>query len=400
MAAALPARGLNLQAFVQGEKRVRTARAATMRDSIVNRLKKMMTVQGLDAVVCISPENFGYVAGFIVPSQPLMRWRHAAAIVTADGNCAVLAVDMEDSTVRSRLNGVDVRIWGEFTDRPMSVLSDLLKDMDLSSARIGMELDYVPAGDQLELQSLLPSARFSPAGPFLSRVRQIKMPEEIRLMRRLARIADESICTALDDVSLGSSEMDIAAGLTRGVYRLGAEYFKLMIVASGERSVFPNVGPTQRQLQLGDICRVEIFPMISGYHAGVCRTARVRRSPPHADRIWKSLIECRHMVFDMIRPGASSRAIYEAFVGQLKRLELPPIQFVGHGIGLHLHEDPYLGMYSDVPLEAGMVLGIEPLVYNTGHGFGMQIKDIVLVTDGGMELLSDYWASEELLTVT
>ena len=104
------------------------------------------------------------------------------------------------------------------------------------------------------------------------------------------------------------------------------------------------------------------------------------------------------MVFT-IRPGASCRAIYDAFLAKLGEMKLPPISFVGHGIGLHLHEDPYLGKYSDTPLEAGMVLGIEPLIYETGFGFGMQNKDMVLVTSDGCELLSDYLDTDKLLVV-
>jgi Xaa-Pro dipeptidase len=193
--------------------------------------------------------------------------------------------------------------------------------------------------------------------------------------------------------------MDIAGGLTHHVYRLGSDGFKLMIVATGERSVYPNVGPTSRRLQPQDICRVEIFAMRNGYHAGVCRTACMQAPPPHAERIWQNLVECKYLVLDMIKPGASSREVYEVFIRHLSQLNLPPIDFIGHGIGLHLHEEPYLGIYSDVPLEAGMVLGIEPLVYNTGHGFGMQNKDIVLVTETGSELLSDFTNTDKLLTV-
>jgi Xaa-Pro aminopeptidase len=61
---------------------------------------------------------------------------------------------------------------------------------------------------------------------------------------------------------------------------------------------------------------------------------------------------------------------------------------VGHGIGVDLHEEPYLAPSSEALLEAGMVLGIEPLVYKTGHGFGMQIKDMVVVEEDGCRLLS------------
>ncbi len=78
----------------------------------------------------------------------------------------------------------------------------------------------------------------------------------------------------------------------------------------------------------------------------------------------------------------------------------------GHGIGLHLHEDPYLGKTpvlgqpgSDAKIEEGMVLGFEPLCYDTGYGFGMQNKDMLLVTAGGSELLSDYADTDRLLVV-
>jgi Xaa-Pro aminopeptidase len=193
--------------------------------------------------------------------------------------------------------------------------------------------------------------------------------------------------------------MDLAAALTRGVYAQGAEYFKLMIVATGERSVFPNVGPTDRVLKRGDVCRVEIFPIIGGYHAGVCRTAAVGAAPPEAERIWANLTACKYLLLEAIKPGASTRGIYDLYLKKVGELGLPPISFIGHGIGLHLHEDPYHGPTEDRALEAGMVLGIEPLIYQTGFGFGMQNKDMVLVTASGCELLSDHTDTDKLIMV-
>jgi Xaa-Pro aminopeptidase len=249
------------------------------------------------------------------------------------------------------------------------------------------------------LRELLPGAELVAGQNILARLRQIKTPGEIDILRRLSRIADRSIIEAYGAVRAGSTEMDLAAALTRGVYEQGAEYFKLMIVATGERSVFPNVGPTNRVLKHGDICRLEVFPMIAGYHAGVCRTAAVGAPPPQAERIWANLTQCKHLLLAAIKPGASTRAIYDLYLAKLGELGLPPISFVGHGIGLHLHEDPYLGPTQDQPLEPGMVLGIEPLVYETGFGFGMQNKDMVLVTERGCELLSDCADTDRLLVV-
>jgi Xaa-Pro dipeptidase len=376
-----------------------------MRKEVVVRQVKAMREAGLDAMISCSPENFAYLTGFVVPSQPLIRHRHAMVIVTADGGTAIFGVDMEASTIRRREPDTPVRIWAEFTDSAMAVLASQLRELGLASARIGIEMDYLPAGDMERLRRELPEAGFVPDEAILARLRQVKTQDEIDLLTRLSRIADRSITDALQAVKTGDSEMDIATHMTRNIYMLGAEHFKLMIVATGERSQLPNVGPTERRLQAEDVCRIEIFPVISGYQAGVCRTAVVQKPPREAERIWRHLVECKYLIMDMIRPGASCRAIYEAFIRKLSELALPPISFVGHGIGLHLHEDPYLGKTpvigkdGDAQLEAGMVLGVEPLCYETGYGYGMQNKDMILVTDSGCELLSDYADTDRLLVV-
>jgi Xaa-Pro dipeptidase len=377
-----------------------------MRAEIVDKVSGAARRAGLDAIIAISPENFAYLSGFVVPSQPLIRHRHAAAIVTASSGTAVFGVDMEASTIARRLPGEKSAIWKEFSDDAMLVLAEQLTGLGLAKARIGIEMDYVPAGDFLRLQASMPGARFEAVEGLLARLRQIKTPGEIDLLRRLSRIADQAITDALVTVRAGDTEMDIAGHLTKNVYSLGAEHFKLLIVATGERSCLPNVGPSARKLERGDVCRVEIFSVIGGYQAGVCRTAVVQEAPPMADAIWAHLVACKYMLLDMIRPGASCLAVYRAFIDKLAEMKLPPIGFVGHGIGLHLHEDPYLGQTPilgrpglDAVIEEGMVLGFEPLCYDTGYGFGMQNKDMLVVTRDGCELISDYADTDRLIVV-
>jgi len=370
-----------------------------MRPEIIARLRKVMKAEEIDAMVAISPENFAYNTGFVVPSQNIMRWRHAMAVVTKEGKEALVAVDMEETTVRNKEPGADIRVWREFSDRPMKVLAQLLEDFDVHESRIGIEMDYLPAGDLEDLRIFLPLARFTAVETIYARLRQVKTPEEINLIRRLSRITDEAVGEALYYVRAGMKELDLAGLLLKGLYARGAEHFKLMIVATGERSEFPNVGPSDRVLRQGDPCRVEIFGIIGGYHAAVCRTAVVQKSSPEIEQIWRNLVECKYLVLDMIHPGASTKEIYDTFLKRFSELNLPPISFVGHGIGLHLHEEPYLGKYSDSRLEAGMVLGVEPLVYGWGKGFGLQIKDMVLVTPDGCEVLSDRTGNDDLIII-
>ena len=371
-----------------------------MNHDILSRMKDAMKEADLDVLIAMSPENFIYTTGVAVPSHSLMRWRHAMAVVTRDGLQALVIVDMEESTVRSRLPEAAIRVWREFEDPPMETLGRLLEDMGARSAAIGIEMDYLPAGDFDHLRRLLPGARFQAAEGLFNRLRQRKTPGEIDLMRRLSAMTDQSIGQALKSVRAGMTEMDLAAALLKEMYSRGAEHFKLMIVATGERSEFPNVGPTHRVLERGDPCRVEIFGIIGGYHAAVCRTAVVQEASPRVERIWRHLIECKALVLDMIRPGADTHIIYDAFVKKFSELDLPPISFVGHGIGLHMHEEPYLGGKRGTRLEAGMVLGVEPLVYGWGRGFGLQIKDMVLVTSKGCEVLSDRTKNDDLITIS
>jgi Xaa-Pro dipeptidase len=363
------------------------------------RLGEAMRRAGLDALVCLSPENVAYTAGFVVPSQPLMRWRHAATVLTADGTQAMVCVDMEETTVRGARPSLDVRVWAEFGGSAMAALAGLISDLGLAGGRVGIELGYLPVRDHAELIRLLPKLTLTAADDLLTRCRQLKTTAEIELLTRLSRISDQAIRDACESVAAGSSEMDLAAALTRSVYAQGAQQFKLMIVATGERSELPNVNPSERILQPEDVCRVEIFSVIDGYHAGVCRTAIVGDAPPQAHRVYQNLADCKKILLGTIGPGIQASAVYQCFRAKFDELGMTPIAFAGHGIGVDLHEAPYL--MADAPdlLEAGMVLGVEPLVYRTGHGFGMQIKDMVAVTGDGCRLLSDVTSTDEPLRI-
>src|SRR5437870_7239656 len=168
-----------------------------MRQDVIARQVAAMRAANLDAIVSISPENFAYVIGFLSPTAPLMRWRHAMALVTADGATALVVVDMEASTIRAKSpEGTEIAVWREFKFDAMQVLANLLRKRGLGKARIGIELDYLPAADLSELQKLLPEAMFVPAQNLLARLRQIKTPAEIEILRTLSRIADKAITEA------------------------------------------------------------------------------------------------------------------------------------------------------------------------------------------------------------
>lgn len=369
-----------------------------MDQEIISRLKKRIVEAKLDAIIAISPENVTYVSGFVVPSQSLMRWRHAAVIVTAEGRISMVAIDMEATTVKAHAGIDDLRIYREFSDDPMDKLSEALKDLKLDRGKVGIEMEFLPARDFAALQRNLPSLQWVAADAIFNRARQIKTPAELALLRSLSKLTDKALGDALRSARVGMSEMELAGTLLTSLFGGGAESYKLMIIASGERSQFPNVGPTDRKLKSGDIIRMEIFGQKNGYLAGVCRTAVVGDATPEQYRIWSNLIECKYLVMDWIKPGVSCPEVYKQFLQKFGALGFEPISFVAHGIGLHLHEEPYMGRYGNETVEAGMVGAFEPLVYIPGR-FGMQNKDMFCVTEKGCELLSDVTPTDTLLRV-
>ncbi len=365
---------------------------------IIAKQRTAMEERGLDALIAGSPENLAYTTGFVVPSQLLMRWRHAMCIVDRSGHTTMVTIDMEETTVKAHAAFDDIRVYREFTDDPMREVAAALEARGLAQARVGVEMDYLPARDFATLSGLLPEADFMAADSVFGKLRQVKTAREIDLLRSLSRITDGAIGGTLAHARPGMTELEMAGELTARIFSGGAQDFKLMIIASGERSQFPNVGPTDRALRDGDLIRMEIFGVVDGYHAGVCRTAVVGEPTAEQARIWDNLIECKHLVMDLIRPGAHAKAVYRRFLEKFDELGLEPISFVGHGIGVFLHEEPYLGRYGEEVLEEGMVVAIEPLVYIPGR-MGLQNKDMLLVTRDGCELLSDATATDELIRI-
>jgi len=369
-----------------------------MDKEIISRLKERINAAELDAIIALSPENVTYMSGFVVPSQSLMRWRHAICILTGDGHVCMIAIDMEATTVRSHAGIEDLRIYREFTDDPMDKLAEALKDLNLHKGKIGIEMDFLPAKGFATLQKHLIAAQWIAADGIFNKARQIKTADELSLLRSLSKLTDRAIGDALRSAKIGMREMDLAAHLLSGLFGAGAESYKLMIIASGERSQFPNVGPSERKLRRGDLIRMEIFGQKNGYLAGVCRTAVVGEPTAEQEKIWSNLIQCKYLVMDLIRPGTHCKKVYDEFLKKFSELGFEPISFVAHGIGLHLHEEPYMGRYGSEIIQPGMVGAFEPLVYIPGR-FGMQNKDMFCVTESGCELLSDSTPTDQLLQV-
>jgi len=370
-----------------------------MEETIIDKQKKIMLEEEFGALVAISVENVTYTGGVMIPSQPLIRQRHAICFVPSSGEPKMIVVNMEESFAKSNSRIKNIQSYNEFNENPIDLLADTIRKAGLVRARIGIELDYLPAKDYLRLKNLVPNAQFIDCGKLFSKMRMIKTKEEINLLRQLGKAAEKAHHLAFSKLKPGMTELDLASFVVNSLFSEGVDSILKLVVGAGNRCWHANPGPTKYKIELGDMIRVDIFGVMSGYLSDVARTAVVGKPTVFMKDIWSKLIESRVVVLDLIKPGASTQDIYLSFSKHFKKLGLVPIDFVGHGLGLTLHEEPYINKFSNTTLKEGMVLCVEPYYMLPEKQMGFQIEDEIIVTSRGYELITNYKDPSNLIEV-
>lgn len=358
-------------------------------DEILVKVLEAMAEQGLDAMVPMSPENLAYASGAAPPSQKTVRSRLAAAILPADGrDTEIVTVRLEAPLVSSQSRLDRVTSYEEFVEHPIDVVAASLRGRGLADGRIGIETTYLTHADHERLRSALPRAELRAVDEHWERLRRIKTPSEIERIRHIGRAAQRITeeCVAL--VCAGSTERELGNLITERYHRAGGDALTMLVVASGERSAHLNGPPTDRVLAPGDIVRTDVIGTAGHYYSDVARTAVVGEPNAEQRRIYDLLLDVHHRCLEALRPGAISSDVHAIYHDAITAAGLPAYHFVGHGLGVTLHEGPFVNALTSVPLEEGMVLCIEPLTSLEGR-FGMQIEDEVLITADGCELLTE-----------
>jgi Xaa-Pro aminopeptidase len=364
----------------------------------LDRLNLEMRREGLAALVALSPENVAYAIGYMVPSHPHNRARRTITVLTADGRSALIVVSVEAELARQQSRVKDVRSYNQFTEKPIDVLADVLREFKVAAGPIGMEMDFLPALDYLRLREHFPTLELRPSRELYLRARLVKSSDEIASLRRIAEISDRAEAVAWREVRAGMTEKQLAAIITNTVLEEGGDGLRLL-VGAGERSGIVNPKPTDRGLGMDDVIRVEVLANLNNYQSNVTRTGVLGQSTTEQRRIWAVLMEARSLALERLRPGAVVRDLWTIYAAHMRKHGLEPsISFLGHGIGLSGHEEPYITSDKDLVLEPGIVLTYEPFYMMPGR-MGFHIEDMFLVTEQGYENLTTVTTNETLIEV-
>lgn len=354
---------------------------------ILRKTRTAMEEGGIDLLLTSSPENVTYLGGVSPPSHRTVRSRHAFCIVPLEGPSTYVVIQLEERTVRPRITSDRVVAYREFAEDPIRVVADLVTELVGTDKCVGVETGHLPARDMDRLRDYLPEAKLRATDDVLERLRLVKTGEELVKIRHIGAVAERAALTAIQEAGRGDTERDIANRVTELYIEGGGDQLTMLVVASGDRSAEPNAPATDKQIAQGDLVRIDVIGTMQNYCSDVARTAIVGEPTLEQQKIWSVLRDGHERTLEAMRPGALSSDLYRDYAFLMDAADLPRYHFLGHGLGITLHENPFISSLHDVRLEEGMVMCVEPLCLIGGR-FGMQLEDEILITAEGCELLT------------
>ena len=345
---------------------------------------------GLAALLVTPSADLLYLSGYSPP--PLERL--TCLIVRPDSDPVLLVPELERPRAAVSPVGEQIEIVGWLDgEDPYQHIATMLPD----GVRYGAS-DQMWATHLLALQEALPDSGFVPTAEVLSALRAIKDPDELELLSRAARGADETFRRLRDCRLEGLREEEIAVLLASLLRECGHDDVSFTIVASGPNGASPHHEPGGRTIRSGDPIVLDFGGRVGGYCSDISRTVCVGQAPEGFEEVYEVVREAQEAAFQAVRPGGTASEVDRAARDVIENAGYGElfIHRTGHGIGLEEHEAPWIAPGNEDELRPGMCFSIEPGIY-LGDQFGVRIEDIVVVTKDGANRLNR--ASRELEVV-
>jgi len=350
----------------------------------IERAQAELKNRKLDFLIATPGTNYEYFTGY----NPGRSERLIAVVVPATGKTVVVCPAFEVERIKQHGAIADARGWQEQAN-PYQLVKNVVRELKpRGNGVIALESTtsydvYVALADQLS------GWKFVNAAPVTERLRIIKAPEEVALIRRAIEITEAAIAATFTQVAIGMSERDVAQLLSREMQQRGAPGGGL--VQFGPSSALPHGGPAGPRLERETVVLIDCGCRVTGYESDITRTIWFGDHPSDEfTKVFNLVHDAQSAAIELGRPlytpcqemdRAARKVIADGGYGPSFTHRL------GHGLGMDGHEVPYLVEGNQTRLEPGMVFTIEPGIYQLGK-FGVRIEDDCLMTDKGVEVLS------------
>ena len=334
-------------------------------------LRANLRKNGLDAALITSGVNIRYYSGFTSPDA-IFLVTHKKAYLVTDFRYTIQA--------KAQTKGCAEVLETTYAEQLPAIRGFLEQD---GCKRCGFEQDALSVGAFAAYQTF--PAEWVPFGETICLPRLYKSTEEIDLLQKAQKMADESYAAFLERVRPGMTELEATAELLYVCAKFGSEGPSFdPIVAGGPNGAMCHAVPGNRKLQNGDLVVVDFGCMCGGYHSDMTRTFGVGKVAEEPKKIYQIVRDAQQKALDVLQGGISGKALDAAARDYIASFGYGEAfgHGLGHGFGLEIHEPPRAAMSSTDTLTAGMTITVEPGIYVEGL-CGVRIEDCCVVTETG-----------------
>ena len=252
---------------------------------------------------------------------------------------------------------------------------------------VGFEENYVTYAMYKKYMHIYKINNFIEAESIINKLRMIKDSEEIENIREACRITDECFTFLREYIKPGMTEKQIARKI-QNYYMDYADGISFEpIVASGENSSKPHAIPTERTIKQNDIITIDMGCKIKGYCSDMTRTIFIGQPTEEQKRVYNLVLDNQEKSLREMKDGASIKDIAKIVTSNFSLQGYDLVHSLGHGVGLDIHEAPFIREANDSTLKENMVVTNEPGIYIPGN-FGVRIEDTILITKEGQEVFT------------
>ena len=357
-----------------------------MSQETVNQFRTWLAEQGLDAFVITQPQNRSYLSGWLNDDT-----EGTSLLMVSQQEQILLTNSLFMEAATQEAVGWEVTKSPSY-DNAGTVVTTAQK---YGWQKIGFESNAITFAFYEKMRkggenifTLVPYEQ-----GYVEKLRLIKQPQELELLRRAIAITDETFAYICQWIRPGMTEKEIQWEITRKMVELGADGPSFeAIVASGPNGSMPHAIPSDRRIQRGELITIDMGARYKGYCADMTRTICLGEpSELRMREVYEAVLNAMKTCEAGLSDGINGQAADAMARNALDVVGLAEyyIHSTGHGVGLQVHEGPGLSVRSpqDVPLPVGTVVTVEPGVYIPGWS-GTRVEDCVLIKEGGCEVLT------------
>jgi Xaa-Pro aminopeptidase len=342
----------------------------------------------LDGFLITDPLNIRYLTNF----QGLSPNEREAYVLVTTNTLHLLTHSLYIDQARQLPNST-VELIG-----PDMKLSDYIKKIFASGNQVGFEAENLTVNELQHLKLLVPGISLVPTTQRVEQLRMHKNPTEIGLITEAAQLTDDCYQAVLPHLIPGVTEVEIAWEIETYFRKKGATSAFSPIVAFGRNTSYPHYHPQTVELTPNDLILLDFGAAVDGYCADMTRMLFSKKNDERLKQTYLILKQAQEKAIELLTEGILSGATLDQITRDFihKHGYEPYAHSLGHSLGLAIHEAPRLSIHNDEPLKSNTVITIEPGIY-IAHQYGMRLEDLVLITDTGIDILSQttkdlvYW---------